>query len=226
MLELLTAGAKTSPDGPLFLFDAEMQEEGDEVMIDQVTGNTLSRYLASYAGQAGYTNKIINHGEYGKVMSLAGNCYHWSSSWFKPPAEIPAGKKLVYQIEFQSPAAGVCFGTGGHFNGNTYRLGFSITKSSTYGMVLVSSTSSSSGGSTTIPGDSVMQDLRIEYLNGGSTIKAFREGIAGVGGPYTHNAAYFTSLWVFCNPREAAGLGTSKILYGNIKRIKVSLEKT
>jgi|AGFT01.1.fsa_nt_gi hypothetical protein len=225
MLELLTAGAKMpSDDEPLFLFDAEMQEEGDEVMIDQITGNTLSRYLASYAGQAGYTNKIINHAEYGKVMSLAGNCYHWSSSWFKPPSVIPAGKKLVYQIEFQSPVTGTCFGTGGHFNGNTFRLGFSMTKSSSYGMILVSNPSSSSGGSTTVPGDSTMQDLRIEYLNA-TTIRARMEGKVGVGGPYTHNSNYFTSLWVFCNPREAAGLGTAKTLYGNIKRIKVSLEK-
>lgn len=229
MFELLTASGIKPPDEQvLFLFDAEMQNEGDVDMIDQISGNTLTRYLAPYAGHASYPNRIINHADYGKVFALAGNFYHWSASWFQPPQEIPAGKKLVYQIEFASPASGTCFGTGGHFNGSTYRLGFSMTKSTgtaNYGLTLMSSTSSSSGAPTTIPGDnSEMQDLRIEYITN-TTITARREGKTGGAGPYTHNHNYFTSLWIFGTPRDAAGLNTARTLYGNLKRVKVSLEK-
>lgn len=226
MLELLTASGIKPPDEQvLFLFDAEMQEENDTVMIDQISGNTLSKYLASYAGHPSYPNKIINHADYGKVFALGGNFYHWSSSWFKPPQEIPVGKKLVYQIEFASPTTGFCFGTGGHFSGSTWRLGFSLSKATTYGLTLISSTSSSSGAGTTIPGDNVeMQDLRIEYP-ANTTIVARREGKPGTGGPYTHNHNYFTSLWIFGEPSLAAGLGNARTLYGNLKRVKVSLEK-
>lgn len=224
MLEILTVPQKQPEDDILFLFDAEMQEEGDTVMIDQISKNTLSQYLASYSGHSSFPNRIINHATHGKVFALGGNFYHWTSSWFKPPATVPAGKKLVYQIEFQSPTTGVCFGTGGHFNGNVYRLGFSITKSTTYGMTLITSTSSSSGGSTTIPGDGLMQDIRVEYLNS-DTIRARREGVSGVGGPYAHPSNYFNSIWIFGTPRDGAGLNTARTLYGNLKRVKVYLEK-
>lgn len=229
MIELLTVGKSESGPEMLFHWSADDAEIGSDTITDSVTGRLLTAKLADGVSvQPGYTNTVITHVKYGKVMSLGGNKFHYGT-WFRPPV-VPVGKKLVFEITMAHTVPGqaqtYAFCTGGLDGGTATLPGFmlSVPNSTTTTMsgAYAEGTTGTSGVSSNVP---YAADLQTHYFeqSGDNRLSFGTRGLPGMGGPFGFQTTACSGIFVFCRPADRRGNINFKGLYGYLKEVKVQL---